>query len=43
MIAFAALAALAVLVLHRPNIRRLRAGTETRFASETRSETGERR
>ena len=30
-IAFAALAALAVLVLHRPNISRLRAGTETRF------------
>jgi glycerol-3-phosphate acyltransferase PlsY len=30
-IVFAALAALAVLVLHRPNISRLRAGTETRF------------
>jgi glycerol-3-phosphate acyltransferase PlsY len=30
-IAFAAIAALAVIVLHRPNIRRLRAGTETRF------------
>lgn len=30
-IAFAALAALAVLVLHRQNISRLRAGTETRF------------
>jgi glycerol-3-phosphate acyltransferase PlsY len=30
-IAFAALAALAVLVLHRANINRLRAGTETRF------------
>jgi glycerol-3-phosphate acyltransferase PlsY len=30
-ITFAALAALAVLVLHRPNISRLRAGTETRF------------
>jgi acyl phosphate:glycerol-3-phosphate acyltransferase len=30
-VAFAALAALAVLVLHRPNISRLRAGTETRF------------
>jgi acyl phosphate:glycerol-3-phosphate acyltransferase len=30
-IAFAAIAALAVLVLHRPNISRLRAGTETRF------------
>ena len=30
-IAFAALAALAVVVLHRPNINRLRAGTETRF------------
>jgi glycerol-3-phosphate acyltransferase PlsY len=30
-IAFAALAALAVLVLHRANISRLRAGTETRF------------
>ena len=29
MIAFAAIAALAV--LHRPNISRLRAGTETRF------------
>jgi acyl phosphate:glycerol-3-phosphate acyltransferase len=28
---FAAIAALAVLVLHRPNIARLRAGTETRF------------
>jgi glycerol-3-phosphate acyltransferase PlsY len=30
-VAFAALAALAVIVLHRPNISRLRAGTETRF------------
>jgi len=30
-IAFAAIAALAVAVLHRPNISRLRAGTETRF------------
>jgi glycerol-3-phosphate acyltransferase PlsY len=30
-IAFARIAALAVLVLHRPNISRLRAGTETRF------------
>ena len=30
-IAFAAIAALAVIVLHRPNISRLRAGTETRF------------
>jgi glycerol-3-phosphate acyltransferase PlsY len=30
-IAFAAVAAVAVLVLHRPNIRRLRDGTETRF------------
>jgi acyl phosphate:glycerol-3-phosphate acyltransferase len=30
-IAFATLAALAVIVLHRPNIGRLRAGTETRF------------
>jgi len=30
-IAFAAIAALAVNVLHRPNISRLRAGTETRF------------
>jgi len=30
-IAFAGLAALAVIVLHRPNISRLRAGTETRF------------
>jgi glycerol-3-phosphate acyltransferase PlsY len=30
-IAFATLAALAVIVLHRPNISRLRAGTETRF------------
>ena len=30
-IAFAALAALAVIVLHRANISRLRAGTETRF------------
>ena len=33
-IAFAALAALAVIVLHRPNISRLRAGTETRFRFE---------
>jgi glycerol-3-phosphate acyltransferase PlsY len=30
-IAFAAFAALAVVVLHRSNINRLRAGTETRF------------
>jgi len=30
-IVFAAFAALAVVVLHRPNINRLRAGTETRF------------
>jgi acyl phosphate:glycerol-3-phosphate acyltransferase len=30
-IAFAAIAAVAVLVLHRQNISRLRAGTETRF------------
>jgi glycerol-3-phosphate acyltransferase PlsY len=30
-IAFAAGAAAAVLVLHRPNIARLRAGTENRF------------
>jgi acyl phosphate:glycerol-3-phosphate acyltransferase len=30
-IVFAACAALAVVVLHRPNINRLRAGTETRF------------
>lgn len=30
-VAFAAIAALAVIVLHRPNISRLRAGTETRF------------
>jgi len=30
-IAFATVAALAVVVLHRPNINRLRAGTETRF------------
>jgi glycerol-3-phosphate acyltransferase PlsY len=30
-IAFAAIAALAVVVLHRPNISRLRAGTATRF------------
>jgi acyl phosphate:glycerol-3-phosphate acyltransferase len=30
-IAFAVVAALAVVVLHRPNISRLRAGTETRF------------
>jgi glycerol-3-phosphate acyltransferase PlsY len=30
-IAFAAIAALAVVVLHRPNIGRLLAGTETRF------------
>jgi glycerol-3-phosphate acyltransferase PlsY len=30
-IAFATLAALAVVVLHRPNISRLRSGTETRF------------
>src|SRR5678816_4105164 len=30
-IVFAAFAALAVVVLHRPNISRLRAGTETRF------------
>jgi acyl phosphate:glycerol-3-phosphate acyltransferase len=30
-IGFAAVAAFAVIVLHRPNIRRLREGTETRF------------
>jgi glycerol-3-phosphate acyltransferase PlsY len=30
-IGFAAIAALAVIVLHRPNINRLRTGTETRF------------
>jgi glycerol-3-phosphate acyltransferase PlsY len=30
-IVFATAAALAVVVLHRPNISRLRAGTETRF------------
>jgi glycerol-3-phosphate acyltransferase PlsY len=30
-IAFAAVAALAVVVLHRPNISRLRTGTETGF------------
>jgi glycerol-3-phosphate acyltransferase PlsY len=30
-IVFAAFAALAVVVLHRPNISRLRAGAETRF------------
>jgi glycerol-3-phosphate acyltransferase PlsY len=30
-IAFAAIAAVAVVVLHRPNISRLRAGTESRF------------
>jgi glycerol-3-phosphate acyltransferase PlsY len=30
-IAFATIAALAVVVLHRPNIGRLRSGTETRF------------
>jgi acyl phosphate:glycerol-3-phosphate acyltransferase len=30
-VAFAGIAALAVLVLHRANIARLRAGTETRF------------
>ena len=30
-IVFGALAALAVVILHRPNISRLRAGTETRF------------
>ncbi len=30
-IAFGTIAALAVIVLHRPNISRLRAGTETRF------------
>jgi glycerol-3-phosphate acyltransferase PlsY len=30
-IAFAAIAAVAVLVLHRANISRLRAGTESRF------------
>jgi acyl phosphate:glycerol-3-phosphate acyltransferase len=32
-VAFAALAAAGVIVLHRANIRRLRAGTETRFRS----------
>ena len=31
MIAFSAIAAVAVLGLHRPNISRLRAATETRF------------
>jgi glycerol-3-phosphate acyltransferase PlsY len=31
MIVFATAAALAVVVLHRPNINRLRSGTETRF------------
>jgi glycerol-3-phosphate acyltransferase PlsY len=36
-IAFAAIAALAVIVLHRPNISRLRAGTETRFRFRRRS------
>jgi glycerol-3-phosphate acyltransferase PlsY len=30
-IAFGSIAALAVILLHRPNISRLRAGTETRF------------
>jgi acyl phosphate:glycerol-3-phosphate acyltransferase len=30
-IAFASIAAVAVIVLHRPNISRLRAGTESRF------------
>jgi len=38
-IAFAALAALAVIVLHRPNISRLRAGTETRFRFRRRPQT----
>ena len=37
-IAFAAIAALAVVLLHRPNISRLRAGTETRFRSRRRAE-----
>jgi hypothetical protein len=37
-IAFAALAALGVVVLHRPNIGRLRAGTETRFRFRRRAE-----
>jgi acyl phosphate:glycerol-3-phosphate acyltransferase len=36
--AFAALAALAVLVLHRGNISRLRAGTETRFSFRRRAQ-----
>ncbi len=35
---FAGLAALAVIVLHRPNIARLRAGTETRFRFRRRAE-----
>ena len=35
---FAGLAALAVVVLHRPNIARLRAGTETRFRFRRRAE-----
>ncbi|HSB38216.1 MAG TPA: glycerol-3-phosphate 1-O-acyltransferase PlsY [Gaiellaceae bacterium] len=37
-IVFAALAAVAVVVLHRPNIRRLRAGTEARFRFRRRAE-----
>ncbi|MDX6507077.1 MAG: acyl phosphate:glycerol-3-phosphate acyltransferase [Gaiellaceae bacterium] len=36
-IAFAAIASLAVILLHRPNISRLRAGTETRFRFRRRS------
>jgi len=36
---FAAAAALAVIVLHRPNIARLRAGTETRFRFRRRAVT----
>jgi acyl phosphate:glycerol-3-phosphate acyltransferase len=36
-IAFAAIAAVAVLVLHRGNIARLRAGTESRFSLRRRS------
>jgi glycerol-3-phosphate acyltransferase PlsY len=42
-IAFATLAALAVLVLHRPNISRLRAGTETRFRFRRQSQTPTKR
>jgi glycerol-3-phosphate acyltransferase PlsY len=38
-IAFASLAAVAVLLLHRPNIARLRSGTESRFAFRRRGAT----